>query len=201
MGEQGLAERLAAETARNLTILEGLGERILGRIQDDAAIAKRGTKLGGLPRDVMRMYREYRTGLRELRMEALLRQKLKLLDADDMPMTEEEYQEAIAEMRAEGLLKADRDELERELAVRPQVRLPPASAMVLDVVALDAASEERQAPQPRSSEPRPAPSPLEDLEEGTPEDEEPSPAPRSGETPSAGADPDPDDPDEEGGWV
>lgn len=179
MGEQGLAERLAAETARNLTILEGFGERIVGRLQDDAAMAASGTKVGPLPRDYMRMYREYRTGLRELRIEALLRQKLKLLDGDDLPMTDEEYQEALAELRQEGLLRAEREELERELAVRPQVRLPPASAVALDAVALDAVSEDRPSRAGLATEP-PAPPP-------PPVVPEPDPGDADG--------------DEDGGWM
>lgn len=157
-------------------------------------MARRGTKLPPLPRDVMRMYREYRTGLRELRMEALLRQKLRLLDGEEMPMTEEEYQLALGEMRQEEeLLRADREDLERELARRPSPRLPPAGSLVLDAESSEApppAREQGHAQQPPAARAPAAPAePPADLE----------PPAAGPATVAEGLEPDEDD--VEGGWM
>lgn len=139
MGEQGLAGRLAAENARNLTIYEELGDRLHTRLVDDRERAARsGIRLDVPNREFCRVLREYRTGLKDMRLQAILEARLKINVGEDPPMTEEEFREALEQLRREALTEVDGAELERELAGRPQVMLPPGS-VVLDV-------ESREAP-------------------------------------------------------
>lgn len=195
MGEQGLAERLAAETARALTILGELGDRLQTQLADERLLAGKGCKLPPPSRDTMRVFREYRTGLEKLRLEAILRARLKINAGEEMPMTEDEYRDALEELRQEALRTVDRESLERELEHRPRVRLPPPGSVVIE-----AASSERPAPAYRPGpEHRGVPAPLVAPEEpagaadfgASSEVERPATLPE--------AEPEPDD--EECGWM
>ncbi len=193
MGDQGLAERLAAETARALTILGELGDRLQTQLADERLLAGKGCKLPPPSRDTMRVFREYRTGLEKLRLESILRARLKINAGEEMPMTEDEYRDALEELRQEALRTVDRESLERELAHRPQVRLPPPGSVVIE-----AASSERPAPAYRPGpEHRGVPAPIAAREEHDAAPAEQTTAPVA--APEADAEPDPDD--EEGGWL
>lgn len=99
-------------------IAEELGARLLGRLKDDDIRVRDGIRPPTPARDWVRCFREYRHTLERLRLEQLMARKLKLLDEPE-PLTEDEYQRELAEMKRELLEAADADDLERALRARP----------------------------------------------------------------------------------
>lgn len=120
--EQGLAQRLAAETTRLLGIVEKLGTRLAETMATD--VNENNTP----SRDWCRAYGQYRGTVKDLlgeqREGILLRAKLKL-DAQE-PLTDEQYNAELLDLGREALGSLTREEIEHELAAR---KLTPAIAV------------------------------------------------------------------------
>jgi hypothetical protein len=102
--------RLMAESERYLALLEKLGKKLVDTM--DADINEFGTP----SRDWNRSATNYGQGLRGLLAEQRERQKLLAGNKDEL--TEEEYQQGLAELQLEQLQQAPEDIVSAELARR-----------------------------------------------------------------------------------
>lgn len=209
MSNQGLlAELLAQETERCLRLAGQLGDRLEGHLAAQRATMAKGVKLPPPDRDTMRVYREYRTTLEKMRLEAILRARLKLNLGEQAPMTEEEYRAEFEALQRELLQTASREDLERVLAERPVVRLPaPAGLAVIDAVGEERPTVDHAPPFEPVREVRGAPergpvAPAGQLEQARDAIAEPAaaPAPRASEDPEPAGDAGDEEPDDGGGY-